>query len=49
VGQLRSVNLVVRAEGDPAALAAPLRRTLREIDPDLALARVRALEDDVRA
>ncbi|HUG52486.1 MAG TPA: hypothetical protein VMR21_02750 [Vicinamibacteria bacterium] len=26
-----------------------LRRTLREIDPELALARVRAQEDDVRA
>jgi ABC-type antimicrobial peptide transport system permease subunit len=49
VGQLRSLNVVVRAEGDPAALAGSLRRTLREIDAELALARVRALEDDVRA
>jgi predicted permease len=49
VGQLRSLNVVIRAEGDPAALAGSLRRTLREIDPELALARVRALEDDVRA
>jgi putative ABC transport system permease protein len=49
VGQLRSVNVVVRTDGDPAALAGSLRRTLREIDPELALARVRALEDDVRA
>jgi len=49
VNQLRSLNVVVRADGDPAALAGSLRRILREIDPELALARVRALEDDVRA
>jgi predicted permease len=47
--QLRSLNIVVRAAGEPAALAGSVRLALREIDPELALARVRTLEDDVRA
>jgi putative ABC transport system permease protein len=49
VRQLRSLNIVVRAAGEPTALAGSVRLVLREIDPELALARVRTLEDDVRA
>jgi putative ABC transport system permease protein len=47
--QLRSLNVVLRAAGEPSALAGSVRLVLREIDPELALARVRTLEDDVRA
>jgi len=36
--------LVVRTTGDPAALAAPIRAVVRELDPELALARVQPLE-----
>jgi putative ABC transport system permease protein len=41
----RSMNLVVRAESDPESLAVPLRRALAEIDPRMALADLRPLEE----
>jgi len=43
-GPERIMNLVVRAEHDPLALAAPIRSVLREVDPELALANVRTME-----
>jgi putative ABC transport system permease protein len=39
-----SLTVVVRAHGDPAALAATLRRETRRLDPDLAVAQVATLE-----
>jgi predicted lysophospholipase L1 biosynthesis ABC-type transport system permease subunit len=44
---LRNTNLVVRTEGDPLALAAPLRAVVRELDPNLPLAGVRTMSDVV--
>jgi putative ABC transport system permease protein len=44
-GPRRLMNVVVRAERDPLALAGPVRGLLREIDPLLALAKVRTMED----
>jgi putative ABC transport system permease protein len=37
--------LVVRSDLDPEAMVEPVRRAVREIDPELPLANVRALED----
>jgi predicted permease len=37
--------LVVRSDVDPATMVEPVRRALSEIDPELPLANVRALED----
>jgi putative ABC transport system permease protein len=42
-----NMNLVVRAEGDPRALAAPLRALVRELDPSLPLAGVRPMSEVV--
>jgi ABC-type antimicrobial peptide transport system permease subunit len=39
---------MVRAAGDPEALATPLRRMLHELDPDLPLFNVRSMEDHVK-
>jgi putative ABC transport system permease protein len=36
---------VLATDGDPAALAAPVREQLRAIDPDLPLSKIRTLED----
>jgi predicted permease len=38
------MTLVVRATGDPLALAEPLRTIVRELDPNLAVAAVRTME-----
>jgi putative ABC transport system permease protein len=46
-GAQRIMNLVVRAERDPLALATPIRSLVRSLDPELALANVRTLEDVV--
>ena len=40
----RAVDLVVRASGDPAALADPVRRTIGRVDPDLPVRQLRTLE-----
>jgi predicted permease len=45
----RSMSLVVRTEGDPRALAAPVRAAIRSIDARLPVSEVRTLEDVVRA
>jgi hypothetical protein len=39
------MTIVLRSPGDPAALAAPLRAALRQIDPDRAMINVRTLEE----
>jgi putative ABC transport system permease protein len=40
-----SITLVVRSDGNPTALAAPLRDVVRSIDPEQPVANVRTLED----
>jgi len=42
-------NLIVRVEGDPAAHAAAIRRTIHDVDPTQAVANVRSLEQYVSA
>ena len=39
---------MVRSPADPSALAAPIRRVVAGLDPDLAIARMRLLSEDVR-
>jgi predicted permease len=43
----RTVNVVVRAQGNPAALAASLRAELHQLDPDLPVYNVRTMEDRI--
>jgi predicted permease len=43
----RGMNLVVKAAGDPTALAAPLRSAVRELDPNVPVAAVRRMTDVV--
>ena len=45
----RSMNLVVRTASDPDSLALPLRRVVSTIDPQMALANVRPLEEVISA
>lgn len=42
---LRSMNLVVRTASDPESFAEPLRRVVSQIDPQMALADLRPLEE----
>jgi len=42
-----SMNLVVRAKGDPMLLAAPLRSAVKELDPSLPVSSVRLMTDIV--
>jgi predicted permease len=44
-GGYAGMTIVLRSSGNPAALAAPLRAAMREIDPDRALANVLTLEE----
>ena len=50
-GELRlgSMSLLVRTEGDPATMAPQVERTLRELEPDLPILRMRTLEDRLAA
>jgi putative ABC transport system permease protein len=41
---LRTMRVVLRAEGHPATLAAPLRAALAELDPDLPLTQMQTME-----
>jgi putative ABC transport system permease protein len=41
--------LVVRADGDPGAVVASLRRLVRDIDPNLPIPDVRSLDDEILA
>jgi len=45
----RSMSLVVRTDGDPAALAAPVRSVVRQLDPRLPVSEVRTMPDIVNA
>jgi predicted permease len=45
----RNMNLVVKAEGDPLALAAPVRGIVRRLAPDVAIANVRSMDEVVRS
>lgn len=44
---IRSLQLAARTSGDPQALAAPVRSTIRQMDPELALGRVRTYDSIV--
>jgi putative ABC transport system permease protein len=44
----RSFGLVVKGRVDPAALAAPVRGVIRELDPNLAITHVRPMREMVR-
>jgi putative ABC transport system permease protein len=45
----RGPFFAIRTAGDPAALAADVRTTIRAIDPDQPIAMIRTLEDHIRA
>ena len=45
----RTMNLVVRTQGDPKALVAPLRAAVRAVDARLAVSDVRTMDDIVNA
>ena len=44
---IRSMTLVLRTDGSPAALAAPVREAIRQMDPNLPVADVRGMDDVV--
>jgi putative ABC transport system permease protein len=44
-----SMRIVARAEGDPNLLVAPIRSVVRGLDPSLALAEVRTVDDVLQA
>jgi putative ABC transport system permease protein len=44
---IRSMTLVLRSDGDPGELAAPVRQMIRQMDPNLPVADVRSMEDVV--
>ena len=46
---IRSMTLVMKAQGDPKALANPVRQTIRELDPNLPVAAVRTMDEVVAA
>jgi putative ABC transport system permease protein len=46
-GVMRQVTFVLRADGDPMALAASLRGAIREIDPALPVSPLRTYDDGV--
>jgi putative ABC transport system permease protein len=48
IGLGRTINLVVRGEGDPAALLAPLRAEIARIDPALAISRIATMKEQLR-
>jgi predicted permease len=44
-GGVGQMSMVVRTEGDPLALAAPLRSLIEGMDPDLPISEMRTMED----
>ena len=46
---LRTLRVVLRAGGDPAALVPPLRAALAELDPDIPLTEVQTMEEALGA
>jgi putative ABC transport system permease protein len=49
VGEARSMNIAVRAAGDPAALASALVARVHSLDPDLAVADIQTMPQVVRS
>jgi predicted permease len=47
VNSIRSMTLVIKTDGDPAALTTSVRGVIREMDPNLPVADVRTMEDVV--
>ena len=45
----RSMSLVIRTDGDPSALAAPVRSVIRQLDPRLPISDVRTMREIVNA
>jgi putative ABC transport system permease protein len=45
----RSMSLVIRTDGDPAALVAPVRGVIRQLDPRLPISDVRTMRDILNA
>jgi putative ABC transport system permease protein len=45
---LSTMSLIVRTNGDPLALAGPVRDAVQELDPDLPILSMRTMEDLVR-
>jgi len=45
----RSMSLVVRTNGDPTALVAPVRSAIRQLDPRLPISEVRTMRDIVNS
>jgi putative ABC transport system permease protein len=43
--QARSMSLVLRTSGDPRALAGPVRDVVRRLDPEVAVAQVRTMDE----
>ncbi len=46
---VRAMTLVMKAQGDPRALANPVRQTIRELDANLPVAAVRTMDEVVAA
>jgi ABC-type antimicrobial peptide transport system permease subunit len=46
---IRGMTLVVRASSDPLGLVAPIRQTIRSLDPNLPVSQVRTMNDVVGA
>jgi putative ABC transport system permease protein len=46
---IRTMTLVMKAQGDPQALANPVRQSIRELDPNLPVAEVRTMDEVVVA
>jgi putative ABC transport system permease protein len=46
---IRSMNLVVKASGDPVSLIGPIKQAIRELDPSLPIADVRTMDEVVSA
>jgi putative ABC transport system permease protein len=46
---LRTMRVVLRTEGNPGALAAPLRAALAELDPDIPLTNLQTMEEALGA
>jgi putative ABC transport system permease protein len=49
VGEARSMNLAVRAAGDPAALASAVVTQVHSLDPDLAVADIRTMPEVINS
>jgi putative ABC transport system permease protein len=46
---IRAMSLVIKTQGDPMALTAPVRQAIRELDPALPVAAVRSMDEIVAA